>query len=730
MASVTKGRQSSFTQAEIDFEGSNWNKARIRFVKAHTNNTELRLFLESRMQGSDVKNMCLKMQQESDNKYHSGFGSILENINALMNIGDVAIKSAPESVGLAWMGIRMCLNAVQGDWSTFQLFSGACADIIGIMISCRVYGKLYSERDGEGIPEDFRELHERVVDYIPDIYTDILEFSYAVNKYASKNLVIRIGKNIFKDTRNKFEAIIGNIKASDEKMRDFAKTASERMMAHMQEKTIKGQDEMKSEIASLKGILETSLKANEAIVRRAFEEFEEEKKSMRKKTPYEKAQDEFEDNMAYLDPTAEQYELLQENLDVKREPGTCQWLLKDEEYARWRKSSHSSMIWISGAGGYGKSILMSTVIETLRAETTNSDKEIVQYFFCKAGSDATQATLQVLKTIVAQLYNRSLAFPDLLEQTNEIVSNGLSKRNSKGGLGFDFVTLYGGLLRLMNRTVFLVIDAIDECVDRIDKQLLKNLRRIVKLSEAKVRIMVCSRPETDIGNDLNDAVNIKCEGRNTEDIRTNVTTEMNKFPSWTASEKADAVEKIATKSGGQFRYVQIALDFLRKPLVRPYKRVLEKLPDSLTGSYQTSWNATDKDYLDLLKTALTWTLFADGPVTVPEIMDAYTRAYSDDAGVVTKLEDYQPVEGEINLHDRQIRIAGGNFLEVSSSRTVSLRHLTVRDFFVRRDETSNSSADQNVAQRSPWTISAKEGHLEMTRILGELQANLLLLYVV
>lgn len=57
---------------------------------------------------------------------------------------------------------------------------------------------------------------------------------------------------------------------------------------------------------------------------------------------------------------------------------------------------------------------------------------------------------------------------------------------------------------------------------------------------------------------------------------------------------------------------------------------------------------------------------------------------------------------------------------------VGLRHLTVRDFFVTRDETSKSSSEQDIAQCSPWTISAKEGHLEITRILGKLQADLLL----
>lgn len=67
----------------------------------------------------------------------------------------------------------------------FVSFSGAAADIIGILISCRLYGKMYGTHKG---PEDFQELHAKVVGYIPDIYTDILDFSFAMDKHMDKKL--------------------------------------------------------------------------------------------------------------------------------------------------------------------------------------------------------------------------------------------------------------------------------------------------------------------------------------------------------------------------------------------------------------------------------------------------------------------------------------------------------------------------------------------------------------
>lgn len=728
--------------SSADFEGKNWTHARIDFKEKHENNQMLGLFLRSTTNGDDVKRECLKLKQISENKYQPGLGGILENIDALMNLGDIAIKSAPESVGLAWMGVRSCLRAVQGDWATFQLFSGACADIIGIMISCRVYGKMYGSQDG---PKGFQELHEKVVDFIPQIYTDILDFSYAVYKYAQKSAIIRIGKQIFKDVKGAFEGLIDGIKTSDVRMRDFAKTASERMMIYLQTQSIKGQDFMRVELVSLRATLDASLKSNEAIVRQLFEELDEERKNSRKKTPYEKGQDEYEENMKHLNRSEIQYEILQENLDVLREPQTCRWIFELEEYKNWDTSSQSSILWVSGDGGYGKSILMSTVIEQLRFQHTDDSKAVVQYFFCKVGSNDTETTDRIFKSIVAHLYERCLAVPDQLARANSAINKGLGKVHKTDPAKFNLEVALAGLLQAMERDVYLVIDALDECLDRHEEQLLLKLRRVIKTTNSRVRIMICSRPKADIGNDLSGFPHIKCEGNNTADIERNVTTQMRGFPGWTTSEKLYAVQQIVKKSGGQFRFVKLALDFLRKPLVRPFEPTINKLPNGLEGSYITSWNATDPDYRELLKTALTWALFADGVATVPVIMDAYSRTFSAEAGIGIEEEEEGEGEGEgeplsepgaMDLHEKQIRIAGGQFLEVSSTGHVTLRHLTVKDFFIAKSEDSSSASDEEANPESnskresfdqtevnsgaPWTISEKRGHLGILKVIRKL----------
>ncbi|ESZ94138.1 hypothetical protein SBOR_5492 [Sclerotinia borealis F-4128] len=46
--------------------------------------------------------------------------------------------------------------------------------------------------------------------------------------------------------------------------------------------------------------------------------------------------------------------------------GSCQWLLNSKEYTEWRWSSLSSIFWLSGIAGSGKSFLVSSVIDDLQ----------------------------------------------------------------------------------------------------------------------------------------------------------------------------------------------------------------------------------------------------------------------------------------------------------------------------------------------------------------------------
>jgi len=86
------------------------------------------------------------------------------------------------------------------------------------------------------------------------------------------------------------------------------------------------------------------------------------------------------------------------------------------------------------------------------------------------------------------------------------------------------------------------------------------------------------------------------------------------------------------KAKGLFRCVDPAIDFLKKPLQRPLENALAKLPDGLDNSYEQVFQQTDPQYLELLKTALQWSILGGRKPTVAEIMDDYSCAYAQDDG--------------------------------------------------------------------------------------------------
>ncbi|KAL9042317.1 MAG: hypothetical protein Q9214_003819, partial [Letrouitia sp. 1 TL-2023] len=205
---------------EMDFEARNWRAARdvVQYKRGHKDKKAMAEFLSRQESPEQAKDSCIEASKRASGQYAPVVGGVLSKIEAFMKVGDVAMKGAPESVGLAWMGIRLCMHSVEDDFATFQLFGGAAGDIIGILISCRTYGKIYGADRGPKGREDFQELHQKLVDYIPGIYTEILEFSYQMSKHIGRNMGVRLLKGLLSSVANKFGGMIAGIKRSEKTM--------------------------------------------------------------------------------------------------------------------------------------------------------------------------------------------------------------------------------------------------------------------------------------------------------------------------------------------------------------------------------------------------------------------------------------------------------------------------------------------------------------------------------
>jgi hypothetical protein len=631
------------------------------------------------------------------------------------------------------MGVRLCLHSIEDDFATFQLFSAACADIIGIMISCRVFGKMYGS-ENNGI-EGFQELHSKVIDYIPGIYADILDFSYLVKKHMSQRTGFRIVKGMLSSAKAKFEPKITGIKVGEQNMNKYATTASQRLTIHYekaglakQDQSIGYQESMMSDLSFIKESLDASTKASEVFMKH-IQLLEEEKRGMKKKTPFDKAKDLFDDNSKKLNPSTHSENALRKNIQ-RREEGTCRWIYDLAEYKDWFNSPKSGIVWISGAGGYGKSILTSSIVQEYQETFEGKEDSTVQYFFCANGDDSTQSADRIKKHLLQHLYALAVSEEslELFEKANDIISDYLKEsdaKQKKSDKSITFEDAYTGLARTLARKVFLVIDALDEIGDRKDSHFLGALQKMLEVPDVQLKILIGSRPNADIEEELSGVTQIKIEEWNGPDIERNVRHELGKLPSLSHSEQEQACSAIVEKARGLFRCVEPAIDFLKKPFQRPLSRRLEALPDGLNNSYLQILRQTDPDYLPLLETSLTWAIFTQlKKPTVAEVMDTYSRAYAEG---MEGDENHNPYDDSGDtLSSEQIRTAGGGtFIEIAGSE-ISVRHTTVSDFFLKSEETAvetnghaNGHSNESCATcrtkspQQPFQLSAKVGHLRM-----------------
>jgi len=150
-----------------------------------------------------------------------------------------------------------------------------------------------------------------------------------------------------------------------------------------------------------------------------------------------------------------------------RHPGTCEWLLKLEQYEAWKTSNAKDIIWMHGAPCSGKTVLASAVINQLRLE-----RKPVAYFFFRADEKVIgppkNTTISCLNALVAQLLGLMEAqhtpFPDDFRRIYmEEKHNGQVKLTNV----HTALKVIRALLNVSPR-VHIVVDGLDECLDRQD----------------------------------------------------------------------------------------------------------------------------------------------------------------------------------------------------------------------------------------------------------------------
>ncbi|CAH0046236.1 unnamed protein product [Clonostachys solani] len=149
-------------------------------------------------------------------------------------------------------------------------------------------------------------------------------------------------------------------------------------------------------------------------------------------------------------------------------PGSGRWLFGNPCFQRWLDLNYcdTPLIWLTGIPGAGKTILASVVIDELISKAKNKDIAIA-YFFCKYGDKSRNSFLAILRSLLIQLLPKT---PDLLSYIYEKAAMSSDSVLSSPELAKDLLEILINNCA-KNRTIFLVLDGIDECENQQRKEI-------------------------------------------------------------------------------------------------------------------------------------------------------------------------------------------------------------------------------------------------------------------
>ncbi|EWC43627.1 hypothetical protein DRE_01514 [Drechslerella stenobrocha 248] len=304
----------------------------------------------------------------------------------------------------------------------------------------------------------------------------------------------------------------------------------------------------------------------------------------------------------------------------QRHEDSGSWFLEGDLFNDWQTLS-DSFIWLYGIPGCGKTILSSTIIESL------TPKQNLLYFYFDFTDQKKQTFDSLIRALISQLYRQST------EASQELSS--LFASCQDGGRQPERQSLCQTFLRMIKRLkeVWIVIDALDECQGTDRETLTSWMREILCFNHKNVHLLVASRAEIDIKSGIMEFAHTNCilsieSDLIYYDISSYVYSkvrESNGFKRW--RRRPEIQEEIETalleKANGMFRWVACQLDVLEK-CMDPYnlRKALVSLPKTLDETYSRILCAIPEECRQNAITILQFLTYSERPLGVDEAVDA------------------------------------------------------------------------------------------------------------
>ncbi|KAF8133974.1 hypothetical protein EV363DRAFT_1214661, partial [Boletus edulis] len=378
-----------------------------------------------------------------------------------------------------------------------------------------------------------------------------------------------------------------------------------------------------------------------------------------------------------------------------RQDDTCKWLFDTTQYKMWR-DGESGSFWLRGKPGAGKSVLVSSVIDSFKNDPGRRKGEILTFFYCDFRNERSTNSAEVMRSILSQLLRHLRGHPANLE---DVLGDLIKAKEWGGGTLGNAKELAGITSRaagLLGQEPLVIVDALDECKD------VRKLIQALMMIRDHVRLFVSSRPLHTIVDVLSDLPTVSMEDMADElsaDIELHVTRELDarqRLRDLDSGFKTEIRSVLCEKADGMFRWVQCSIDTLDRCVTRKEVRnALDSLPKGLDETYERILLAIDMETPSgrLAQRALVWLVAAHRNLRLTEIMEALsinlkTRTLDLDIGP---------------MHSGALLDACGSLVTYSEKTgIIILAHFSVKEYLAGEFTRTNLPA---------YYISSEQAHL-------------------
>ena len=426
------------------------------------------------------------------------------------------------------------------------------------------------------------------------------------------------------------------------------------------------------------------------------------------------------DWLTSLDPSQSHHQAL-----TQFKEGTLKWFFEDDHFLKWchdRDDSDLWLLWCRGDMGTGKTTLSARITEHLKTADVQRGHRAVVY--CRHAERYIQTVENFLGSILTQLYQRD----DHGFKIPSDVSVARKRRLLFWKNNPSFQELQQWLHQRIQatRTVFVILDAIDELQDTSRRKLLSVLQ---SMPHGCLRLLVTSRnaPETPICSfeyqaieiftheeDLRIMLNTKLQEEGTERFQ-HLVSSANARNALFASTEEEIKSKIAGAAKNMYvclstnrwylffsranvlRFIHASLNLeriLECTRLEDIYHYLDHMPLDMDAYYDQTWERATSSVGPIMsartKLILMWVTFAKQPLTMKALAQAVAASDPGTNGeLLTKQEIISSCAGFVRaeslsprrLQHNEIEGPGGSTDLASDDESVAaIVHLTAHNY--------------------------------------------------